>query len=546
MNYCLLIVLLLSCIFASGCGRDSNKQIREEGKQTETDSASQASVNKEILEQLTKLREETSDLRNKIAEVQSRPSAPRVISTSVGNIPSKPIDPPSSKPSNQPMSIVAGTGNLERVKQLVEQGYNVNTLVNGWAPLHDASANGRDKIVAYLLKNGADLNLKNSEGETPLDLASSYDRTTITALLKQNGAIASTTEVNPQPESVVNAEINTAGEEPADNSAQMAHTGISEGSADKLNEAINAGFKLNERFSLDLLSDVRYPKGALPLSMAVDYGYPEIVQLLISKGAQAFHDQQTGDMPLIHCIQGIISYSESQDGGKDKSESYRQVMNALLEATPALANKMDSKGYPLHYAVGFMDEWMVEALLKAGADPRKLDSRGFSPLHLAIVAQDHGHGTDHDHHSHDHDSYNQDDQDEDKHGHQVEISMMLLEKGADANLPNPRELSPLMMAAQRGYLRLGKALIDKGAVINWADGNGVTCLHLAAHTGQSEFCKMLIEKGVQLNPKVIKGSKKGCTPLDAAMELGSGEDGAELAIVQILKNAGGKSGLQKN
>ena len=177
MNYNLSLLLFLSCILSLGCGTDSNKQIQEEGDQDEIDSASQASVNKEILEQLTKLREETSDLRNKMAEVQSRPSTPSVISTSVGNLPSKPIDPPPSKPSNQPMSIVAGTGNLERVRQLVEQGYNVNTLVNGWAPLHDASANGRDKIVAYLLKNGADPNLKNSEGETPLDLASSYDRT---------------------------------------------------------------------------------------------------------------------------------------------------------------------------------------------------------------------------------------------------------------------------------------------------------------------------------------------------------------------------------
>ena len=157
MNYNLSLLLFLSCILSLGCGTDSNKQIQEEGDQDEIDSASQASVNKEILEQLTKLREETSDLRNKMAELQTQPVAPRVRSQSVGVVSQSPA-PQTPEPVNYPINTAAAKGSFSREKELVEGGADINSLTEGSTPLHRAVSNGRDEIVRYLIKNGADVN----------------------------------------------------------------------------------------------------------------------------------------------------------------------------------------------------------------------------------------------------------------------------------------------------------------------------------------------------------------------------------------------------
>ena len=51
-----------------------------------------------------------------------------------------------------------------------------------------ASMNGHIKIVQLLLANGADVNLKDSEGDTALDEAELNDNTEIIKLLKSAGA----------------------------------------------------------------------------------------------------------------------------------------------------------------------------------------------------------------------------------------------------------------------------------------------------------------------------------------------------------------------
>lgn len=63
-------------------------------------------------------------------------------------------------------------GNLGKVKELIEQGADVNMRSGStWTPLHYASNNGNLAIVKLLVENGADVNAK-AHGRTPLDEAS--------------------------------------------------------------------------------------------------------------------------------------------------------------------------------------------------------------------------------------------------------------------------------------------------------------------------------------------------------------------------------------
>lgn len=53
----------------------------------------------------------------------------------------------------------------------MQKGLSINALNNGKTPLHVAASSGNNTALFYLLKEGASVNVKDSEGETPLHLA---------------------------------------------------------------------------------------------------------------------------------------------------------------------------------------------------------------------------------------------------------------------------------------------------------------------------------------------------------------------------------------
>jgi ankyrin repeat protein len=70
---------------------------------------------------------------------------------------------------NGQLVMAARTGQVPRVLALLEQGASVNSRDrNGDSPLNMAAAKGNADMVAALLKAGADVNLANVAGVTPL------------------------------------------------------------------------------------------------------------------------------------------------------------------------------------------------------------------------------------------------------------------------------------------------------------------------------------------------------------------------------------------
>ncbi|GAA5834817.1 hypothetical protein JCM9279_007117 [Rhodotorula babjevae] len=62
-----------------------------------------------------------------------------------------------------------GEGNLDRVRELVEQGTSPNAFDdNSYSPLHAAASWGHSDILRFLVSNGGDINLADSDGDTPL------------------------------------------------------------------------------------------------------------------------------------------------------------------------------------------------------------------------------------------------------------------------------------------------------------------------------------------------------------------------------------------
>ncbi|MBN2135920.1 MAG: ankyrin repeat domain-containing protein [Acidobacteria bacterium] len=90
-------------------------------------------------------------------------------------------------------------GQLTQIKNRLNAGANINVIDNaGWTPLHWAAYFGREWTVDYLVKRGAVVNMvsdkrisrKYPEGQTPLDVAEAAGKTEVVKILKNLGGIS--------------------------------------------------------------------------------------------------------------------------------------------------------------------------------------------------------------------------------------------------------------------------------------------------------------------------------------------------------------------
>jgi len=59
---------------------------------------------------------------------------------------------------------------------------------NRWTALHEAAFGGRKEIVELLISNGAHVNAKTKNDQTPLDFAIRFKRTKTAELLRKHAA----------------------------------------------------------------------------------------------------------------------------------------------------------------------------------------------------------------------------------------------------------------------------------------------------------------------------------------------------------------------
>lgn len=151
----------------------------------------------------------------------------------------------------------------------------------GTTPL-DSTWDSRIATVEFLIKCGADINLKNSEGETPLYLVSREGRVAMTELLLKHGA-----DVNLK---------NNRGE-------TLLHSIARYGS---LYDYIDAKLVLFMKYGAD--ANIKNNKGNTPLHLAVKYDRIAMAELLIKCRGDINQKNNEGETPL--------SFVPSQDMAK--------------------------------------------------------------------------------------------------------------------------------------------------------------------------------------------------------------------------------------
>ncbi len=87
---------------------------------------------------------------------------------------------------NQALHACIALGNsIESLRLLIEAGANVNaTQAGGYAPLHQAAANGNAAVIELLLAHHADKTARCDQGKTPADYARERGHSDLAAILE--------------------------------------------------------------------------------------------------------------------------------------------------------------------------------------------------------------------------------------------------------------------------------------------------------------------------------------------------------------------------
>ena len=112
-----------------------------------------------------------------VADVPAQPPSP---------VKSQPYEPVTrAKATDISIHDAAKAGAIKDVKQHLADGADVNVKnANGATPLHFAATK---EIAELLIAKGADVNVKDNSGYTPLDQANRYKQTETADLLRKHG-----------------------------------------------------------------------------------------------------------------------------------------------------------------------------------------------------------------------------------------------------------------------------------------------------------------------------------------------------------------------
>jgi ankyrin repeat protein/beta-lactamase regulating signal transducer with metallopeptidase domain len=397
------------------------------------------------------------------------------------------------------LHLAAYMADIEKVKKCLEEGIDINSQEDFCcAALHAAANSGKKDIVEFLISKGATVDAIDSRGMTPLFYAAKHNYEDIADLLLAKGA-----DVN----------ANKGG-------STLLYGAIMDDSKDAANLLIRKGANVS----------ARNDDGWTPLAFAAIWGVADMVELLISKGADVNEKSiadYAGDTPLHFAIWNAgkdvveLLISKGADVNAEDGEGHTPLYGAAMLGRKDLVELLTAKGAApestIHCAALLGNLAKVKRFIEDGTDVNAKDKGGQTPLFWAVLAGNNDvakflidKGAD----------VNAKDKDGSTALHLVVCSRgkkkkdaveLLLSKGADVNAKDTHGWTPLQLASIREQMDVEEILIDKGADINatCASQKDMTSLHFACVYGDKDMAALLIGKGADVNAK----DKDGGTPL---------------------------------
>ena len=291
------------------------------------------------------------------------------------------------------------TKDVDIVKILLEWGMEPNIIakVNGWTPAHTAAYINSPEMIDLLVEHGANLDIKNYKGKTPLQLA--YDNMYVEvtrALLKGNAKpikLGSEYEENEEIKNMIRTqEAMFKDHEPL---WQNLIKNVKKQNVDKVRERLNdPNIKINYIDS--------YNKTAL--HYAVENNDYDMAKLLLENGANPnVRNNYSRRTPILLAIDNnnydMVELLLDHDSNPNRIGLHKDrnvLQNALRknannEIVKLIASKIKNINNPnvdyntaLHNAVRYKKPEYVDILLEYGALPNRPNKDGNTPMHLAI------------------------------------------------------------------------------------------------------------------------------------------------------------------
>lgn len=346
----------------------------------------------------------------------------------------------------------------EQARELIKAGAEINVQNNaGISPLIYAVAIDDAGLVELLLDKGADPTVKTNGGISPLDKAAYQNNTKIIRLLMTHGA-----------------ELN---------GFTTLEGACIKGSNDALRLLIKEyGAEVN----------MQDKNGSTPLHFAAYNGKTETCKLLVQEGVDPLIPNNSGILPIHYAV---------------KQDNY-SVVEYLLSfpssiGVKSMINAKDGTGFtPLSYAVSQENYTLVQLLVGNGADVNILNDKSQGPLHGAVMLQN------------------------------QQITEYLLQLGADPNL-GEKNATPLFTATKNKNVSFVKLLLeyeanpDLGGTLESTDSDQKVVfppLYVAAQIGLYSIAETLLENGA--NPDIAVGDntireyveKKGTNSMKSLFE----------------------------
>uniref|UniRef100_A0A6Q2YMM2 Ankyrin 2a, neuronal n=1 Tax=Esox lucius TaxID=8010 RepID=A0A6Q2YMM2_ESOLU len=274
------------------------------------------------------------------------------------------------------------------------------------------------------------------------------------------------------------------------NGLNALHLAAKEGHEDLVEELLERGSVV----------DAATKKGNTALHIAALAGQKEVARLLLKRGADVNAQSQNGFTPLYMAAQenhlevvrflletGGNQSTATEDGFTPLAialqQGHNQVVSLLLEH--------DTKGkvrLPALHIAARKDDTKSAALLLQNDHNADIQSKmmvnrttesGFTPLHIAA------------------------------HYGNVNVSTLLLNRGAAVDFTARNGITPLHVASKRGNTNMVALLLDRGAQIDAKTRDGLTPLHCAARSGHNLAVELLLERGAP----ILARTKNGLSPL---------------------------------
>uniref|UniRef100_A0A8C4IR92 Ankyrin-2 n=1 Tax=Dicentrarchus labrax TaxID=13489 RepID=A0A8C4IR92_DICLA len=274
------------------------------------------------------------------------------------------------------------------------------------------------------------------------------------------------------------------------NGLNALHLAAKEGHKDLVEELLERGAPV----------DSSTKKGNTALHIASLAGQKEVVRLLVKRGADVNSQSQNGFTPLYMAAQEshleVVRYLLENEGNQSiaTEDGFTPLAIALQQGhnpVVSLLLEHDTKGkvrLPALHIAARKDDTKSAALLlqndhNADVQSKMMVNRttesGFTPLHIAA------------------------------HYGNVNVSTLLLNRGAAVDFTARNGITPLHVASKRGNTNMVALLLDRGGQIDAKTRDGLTPLHCAARSGHDPAVEILLERGAP----ILARTKNGLSPL---------------------------------